>query len=493
MAEKKQLKILFASVEVVPYAKTGGLADVAGSLPQTLAAMGNDVRIVMPRYKIIESDMEYVTDFPVELGPRRETCIVRETSLEVPQDKSKKIPVYFIDNYYYYDRDGIYCYFDDADRFALFCRAVLDMLPKIDFKPDVIHCNDWHTGPICMLLNEKYKKYPYYSNISTVFTVHNLEYQGNFSGDVFKVFNLPPNVFTPEKVEFYGMFSFMKAGLVYGDIINTVSETYAGEILTSKYGEKMEGVLKDRVKDLFGITNGISYDKFNPSEDPRIFKNYGADNYLDKKENKTALQKDVGMPVKDVPMFGLISRLTDQKGLNLILDIADQMLKEDIQFVLLGEGDPYYQDAFRNLSRKYPDKVKTFIEFNAALAQRIYAASDIFLMPSRFEPCGLGQIISIRYGTIPIVRATGGLADTIIDYDKDNKNGNGFSFNEFSSKELLKTFERALKLYKKKPQEWSELVKKVLGLDFSWNQPAEKYMMLYGLAMKKNNGKKAPK
>lgn len=485
----KKLKILFVSAEVSPYAKTGGLADVAGSFPKALSAAGNDVRVVMPKYKSIKSSMNYVADFSVQIDNLKETCIVRDTDMKYKDgEKTKSLPVYFIDSYRYYDRDGIYCHCDDGERFIFFCKAVLEMLPKINFQPDVIHCNDWHTGPICMLLEEHYRKQSFYNNISTIFTIHNLEYQGNFSPDILRFFNLGNDFYNPEKTEFYGQFSFMKAGIVYSDIINTVSEMYAKEIQTPQYGEKMEGLLAKRAHDLFGIVNGISYEQFNPETDEWIVKNYGAATYKDKKENKHAIQKEMGLPLKDIPLIGIISRLSGQKGLNLIIEQIDNIMKNEVQFVLLGTGDEYYENEFRNIESRYPDKVAVYLGFNATLAQRIYAGADMFLMPSRFEPCGLGQIISLRYGTIPIVRATGGLAETVVDYDADKINGNGFSFSEFSSEEMLKAVERALNLYNNDTQAWEDLVVKALQLDYSWNKPAKKYMDLYYLAI----GKRRP-
>jgi starch synthase len=483
MQKRNRLKILFISAEVSPFAKTGGLADVAGSLPKALAAMGNDVRIVMPRYRTIRSGMSYLADFPVQLDNRKETCIVRQTDVDFrAEGGSGKLPVYFIDNHNYFDREGIYCYFDDAERFTFFSKAVMEMLPKINFQPDIIHCNDWHTGPVCMLLEEIYRESPFYSNMSTVFTVHNLEYQGNFPGEVLRLFNVGTEVFTAEKVEFYGMFSFMKAGLVYADVISTVSGVYAREIQTPQYGEGLEGLLKKRSDDLYGIVNGISQEEFDPETDPRIFKNFSLENIEDKKQNKYALQKEMSLPVRDVPMIGLISRLSGQKGLDLIIEKLDRIMGHDLQFVLLGTGDEYYETAFKNARVEYPDKMGVYIGFNAALAQRIYAGCDMFLMPSRFEPCGLGQIISLRYGTIPIVRATGGLAETITDFNADNKNGNGFSFGEFSSDALLEAVERALEVYENMPDTWKQLVRKAMEQDFSWNKSAVKYMDLYYLA-----------
>ena len=489
--KEKKLKILFVSAEVSPYAKTGGLADVAGSLPKALSAAGNDVRVVMPRYKSIKSSMNYITDFSVQMDNIKETCIVRGSEMEYKdRDNTKSLPVYFIDSYNYYDRDGIYCHFDDGDRFIFFCKAVLQMLPKINFQPDVIHCNDWHTGPICMFLEEHYRKQSFYANISTIYTIHNLEYQGNFSPDVVKLFNLGYEFFNADKTEFYGQFSFMKAGIVYSDIINTVSEMYAKEIQTPQYGEKLEGLLSRRAHDLFGIVNGISYEQFNPETDEWIVKNYNAASVVDKKENKQAIQKEMGLPLKDVPVIGLISRLSGQKGLNLIIDQIENIIKNDVQFVLLGTGDEYYENEFKSIESRFPDKVAIYAGFNATLAQRIYAGVDMFLMPSRFEPCGLGQIISLRYGTIPVVRATGGLAETVIDYDSDKEKGNGFSFKEFSSEEMLKTIERALMLYNEEPEAWEKLVVKALQLDYSWNKPAQKYMDLYYLAIGKRRPEK---
>ena len=485
MSDKK-LKILFVSAEISPFAKTGGLADVAGSLPKALAALGHDVRAVMPRYRQVKGDFEYVADFPVQLDTWSETCIIRKTEvLYKAGERKKKLTVYFADSYRYFDRDGIYGHFDDADRFAFFCRAVLDMLPRVGFKPDVIHCNDWHTGPVCMLLKEQYAHDEFYSGISTIFTIHNLEYQGNFSSYAVRLLNLGYDVFIPEKAEFYGMFSFMKTGLVYSDIINTVSEVYAREIQTPQYGERLDGLLKKRSEDLFGILNGINYDEFDPQKDKTIARNFGTANYKDKKENKYALQAEMGLPVGDVPVIGLISRLSGQKGLNLLIDRIDEFLSMNIQFVLLGTGDDYYQDRFRRIANDYPGKIAICLGFNGPLAQKIYAGSDMFLMPSRFEPCGLGQIISLRYGTIPVVRATGGLAETVTHYDSDNERGNGFTFIDFSSDEMLDAVSRALKVYREKPEEWDKLIVRALETDYSWNRSAKKYEGLYLHAIRK--------
>jgi starch synthase len=485
--DNSSLKILFVSAEASPFAKTGGLADVAGSLPKALIELGHDVRVVMPKYKLIKADFEYVTDFPVQMENLVETCVIRKTELPYKINKKKKNQIfYFTDSFKYFDRNGIYGHFDDADRFIFFCKAVLEMLPLINFKPDIIHCNDWHTGPLCLLLKEQYSFNEFYSKISTIYTIHNLEYQGNFSSHVVNLLNRGYEIFNADKAEFYGMFSFMKTGLVYSDIISTVSAVYAREIQTPQYGERLEGLLAKRSGDLCGILNGISYEEFNPETDKAIAKNFGVESFTDKKENKYTLQKELGLPVSDVPVIGLISRLSGQKGLNLIIEEIDDILRKDLQFVLLGAGDDYYQDQFRRIAAQYPGKIAVHIGFNAHLAQQIYAGCDMFLMPSRFEPCGLGQIISLRYGTIPVVRATGGLAETIIDYDFDHENGNGFSFNNFSSNEMLDAIERALKVYKDNPDEWNKLIVRALKTDFSWNVSAKKYEELYYHAISMN-------
>lgn len=480
----KKLNILFVSAEVDPFAKTGGLADVAGSLPKELSLLGHDIRVVMPRYGFISEKATYVCDFPVEMGSRKETCIIKQGGLS--DTKGSLIPVYFIENHNYFNREGIYCYEDDAQRFILMCKAALEMLKYIDFKPDIIHCNDWHTGPICLMLREKYCRHDLYKNIATVYTIHNLEYQGNFGAGITDFLNLESDCFTPDKAEFYGMFSFMKSGLVYSDIINTVSRQYAEEIQTSAYGERMEGVLVGRKQELFGIVNGISYEEFNPEKDQCLYVNYSKNNFELKNENKKALQKELGLKNGKYPLMGLVTRLTGQKGLELLIGCIEELIeKENVQLAVLGLGDDYYYKAFSQLQEKYAGNIAAVYEFNTGLAKRIYSSSDMFLMPSRFEPCGLGQIISLRYGTIPVVRATGGLAETIIDYDIDNKKGNGFSFEEFSVRAFKEALMRAIRLYKDKPEVWKELINRALESDFSWRQPSKAYLELYQLAIKK--------
>jgi len=486
----RPLKILMVASEVVPFAKVGGLADVAGSLPKALAfganEQGNDVRIVLPHYKGIEG-VDYALDFPVSLAGRLRTCILRKAKIEAQyKGQTREIPVYLTGNYHYFYRDGIYAFPDDAERFAFFCFAVLEMLPRLGWQPDIIHCNDWQTGPIPLLLKTYYAHDPFYQKISTVYTIHNLQYQGNFPRETLRLFNLGDDYFRPDRLEFYGTFSFMKAGILYADVISTVSRTYAQEIQTPAFGERMDGLLRMRAKDLYGIVNGINYHEFNPATDPRIHRNYSADNVADKKENKFALQKEMNLPIRDVPVLGIVSRLVAQKGLDLIDEIAEELMQLDVQLIVLGTGDPYYHKMFERLKRSYPQKIGLQLGFNPVLAQRIYAGADIFLMPSRFEPCGLGQLIAMRYGTIPVVRATGGLADTVTEFNPATLCGNGFVFTGYSGRELYAAIARALKLYRDNPDVWQRLVKNAMLLDFSWARSAVEYLQLYREAISRN-------
>ncbi|MDN5347155.1 MAG: starch synthase [Clostridia bacterium] len=474
------LKILFVSPEVAPFAKTGGLADVAGSLPKALAARGHDVRVALPRYRRVK-DVPYLTDLPVEMDGSLETAIIRRAALK----GRPEVPVYLIDNYKYFYRDGMYGYADDDARFNFFCKAVLSMLPWLEFQPDIIHCNDWQTGPIPLFLKVKVQDSPHFRRTATIFTIHNLQYQGHFDKNALKTMALGEEFFTPERLEFYGKVNFMKAGLLYADLINTVSKKYALEIQTPEAGEGLDGLLRKRAQDLYGILNGIDYEEFNPATDPRIKANYDAGSLERKKINKRALQKEMDLPERDVPLLGIISRLVAQKGLDLLAAILDPLLAQDVQFILLGSGEDYYQQLFSRYKLKYRQKMAVKIGFDPDLAQRIYAGCDMFLMPSRFEPCGLGQMISLRYGTVPIVRATGGLEDTIIDYHHDPARGNGFSFVNYNPQDLLETINRALNLYREQPHAWQELVRRGMAADFSWSASAAQYEEMYFKALEK--------
>lgn len=474
----KGMKIVYVSAEVAPYAKTGGLADVAGSLPQALAEMGHEVIVVMPGYKDIEEEMTYVTDFQVSLDGQLRTCVAKQIT-------GAACTTYTLNNYHFYFRDGIYCYCDDGERFAFLCKASMELLKAIDFKPDIIHLNDWHVGPAALLLKEYYQKRDtFYHGIKSVFTIHNLQYQGEFEKNMLDTLELPEELFVPEGVEFYGKFNFMKSGIQYADKINTVSKTYAEEILTAEFGVGLEGVLRNRKNDLYGIINGINYEIYDPETDPNIQFHFNEKSLNLKAENKQSLQKELGLPKKNVPLICIIHRLVEQKGLFMVTKAFKQMMSLDVQFVLLGIGDPYYENEFLKLMEKYPEQVSVRIEFNEELAHRIYAGSDIFLMPSTFEPCGLGQMISLRYGTIPVVRGTGGLKDTIIDIAQDPENGNGFSFQEITSADFFKTIKRAVDIYRKEPGTWLDLVIRGIKSDFSWNRSAMEYIALYKAAMR---------
>ncbi|MCW2276920.1 glycogen synthase GlgA [Heliophilum fasciatum] len=477
-------KVLFVATEVVPFAQTGGLADVAGSLPQALAALGVDVRIVMPRYMQIEKGT-YLADFPVIMGERVETAIIRQGTMENRlHPESGPITVYFVDCYQFFQRPGIYGYADDGARWGFFSRALLEMIAAVGIFPDILHLNDWQLGLVPLMLKTEFRNKSRYANIGTLLTIHNLQYQGLFGMEILHQFGISPAWFTLEALEFYGQVNFLKAGILFSDYVNTVSRTYAREVQTIEYGERLEGVLRKRSQDFSGIVNGIDVRRFDPTSDPYISHHYSAENLRPKALNKTALQQEMRLPVASVPLYGLVSRLVDQKGLDLIVEIADELLRDDVQLVFLGQGDPRYENWIHDLEYRYPQKVAAHIGFNSALAQRIYAGSDFFLMPSRFEPCGLGQLIGLRYGTIPIVRATGGLADTVIDIDVDSDQGTGFVFEAYEAQVLLSTLRRSLRCYRDSSR-WLKLVQRALQVNFSWDRSAREYVELYDKIAKK--------
>lgn len=476
--DQKEMKILLVASEVAPFAKTGGLADVAGALPKVLKLMGHDIRIVLPRYQVIEADWEVVTDFGVNMPGHRATAVIKLTYLPVTSEEGTilRIPVYMVENYHYFDRPNIYMHHDEAERYAFFCKAVLEMLPRINWQPDVLHCNDWQSGPIPYLLKRQYQQQEFYRGMGTLFTIHNVFYQGHWSADQVPVLGVGYEDFNPEGLEFYGGLNFMKIGIVYADLINTVSRRYVQEIQTPEFGERMEGLLIKRANDLYGIVNGIDYDEFNPATDSRIYVNYDADNIDKKLENRRLLQQELGLPASNGPVIGLISRLVDQKGLDLLEPLMEQLVQTDAQLVIQGLGDPHYEQLFRDWQKSYPHKISANICFDVTLAQRIYAGSDMFLMPSRFEPCGLGQLIALRFGTIPIVRSTGGLADTVLDYAGEN--GNGFVFAEYTPDQLMETINRAITLFHQ-PKKWQDLVERAMLWDSSWYKSALEYEQLY--------------
>ena len=477
------MRVLFAASEAHPFIKTGGLGDVMGALPQSLTELGVDVRVVIPKYKNIKDELkqnlQFIKWFTVPVGWRNQYC-------GVFQYKYKDVVYYFIDNEYYFNRDGLYGYYDDGERFAFFNRAVLEFIKEVDWKPDIINCNDWQTGMVPVLLNLEYKNNEFYSNMKTVFSIHNLLFKGNFVPNVLpELFGYDYMPLTNGSVELDGLVSFLKGGLNYSNQITTVSNTYAEEIKTQQYGEGLDGLLRCKSDFLKGIVNGIDYEEFNPEKDNLIFKNFTWNSISDKVENKLSLQKELGLPQKaETPMIGLISRLTHQKGCDLIVSIIDRLLQKDIQFVVLGTGDYWYEETFKNLQYRYPDKVSANIKFDNALAHKIYAATDMFLMPSLFEPCGLGQLIALRYGSIPVVRETGGLKDTIAPYNKYTGIGNGFGFKNFNSNELMQIIEYALTIYDDKDA-WNNIIRQAMDSDNSWEKSAIQYKLLYEEVVKR--------
>ena len=480
MKQAENLKVLIVSSEAAPFVKSGGLGDVAGSLPKALKALGADVRVVIPKYKKIKTEhyinIEFLGSFNVKLGWRTQKAGILL--------KNEYVPVYFVENDYYFGRDGLYGYDDDNERFAFFSKAVIDMLPFVDFIPDIIHCNDWQTGPVSMVLKESYKKISYLKNIKTLYTIHNLQYQGNFDPASLEMFDLPSYLYDNGTVEFYGRMSYMKSGIEYSDVVSTVSETYAKEIQTEEYGYGFDGIMRSVSGRLKGIINGIDYKENDPETDKRIEVNFGVDTIEKKKENKKLLQRSLGLEERDVPMICIISRLANQKGFDILAGAMETLMQNDIQFVLLGTGEKEYEDMFRYYEDRWKGRFCSCIMFDDVLAQRIYASGDMFLMPSRFEPCGLGQMFSLRYGTVPVVRKTGGLADTVTHFDPETGKGNGFLFETYDSGGIIWAVGEALKTYENKDS-WNRLVKNCMETKLSWEDSAKKYIALYNEMLNK--------
>jgi starch synthase len=488
------LKILIASPEAVPYAKTGGLADVAGALPKALKSMGHDVRLVMPLYRKI-SKIDYqlnkVASNPLtaEVNGHRENFNLYEDGRG-----SRGFDTWFIDHPGYFDRPELYRdpatgkdWIDNDERFAFFARAILESCRESGFMPNIIHLNDWQTGLVPAFIKVD-PQFPDFANVATLLSIHNIAYQGNFPRDSFAKLGLDVSHFAPgQGFEFWNYLSYLKSGVWYSDLLNTVSETYAKEIQTSnEYGYGFEGILHDRTADLYGVLNGIDDDIWNPAIDDLITSKYTPDNLAGKAKNKSALRKKVKLPMvrKDTPIIGIISRLADQKGFDLIAEVADQILSLDIQLVILGTGDQKYHDLLSELQKKYPKKLSVTLGFDNALAHLIEAGCDMFLMPSRYEPCGLNQMYSLKYGTIPIVRETGGLADTINNANPARGTGNGFTFRNYDSRELLSAIRFAVEVYRDK-NIWEVMMLRGMRQDFSWKVSAEKYVELYRKAIEK--------
>ncbi|MED3561775.1 glycogen synthase GlgA [Bacillus xiapuensis] len=471
------MKVLFAVSECGPFVKSGGLADVAGSLPKELKSLGTDVRVILPKYGTIsdhfKKDMKKINEFTVSVGWRKQYCGIEEHEYQ-------GLTFYFVDNEYYFKRESLYGFYDDGERFAFFNRAVLETLAHLNFFPDVLHCHDWHTAMIPFLLRKEYYNRKGYGKIRTVFTIHNLQFQGIYSNVVLEdFFGIKPEANDFGQLEFFGNVNFMKAAIVAADKITTVSPTYKQEIQTPTYGEKLDGLLKTREEDLFGILNGIDEDFYNPEKDSLIYQTYTANNHEKKSVNKREIQKFFGLPqTSGTPLMVMISRLTRQKGLDLVKCVLREILQEDIQVIILGTGDYEFEEYFRQASRVYPEKLKVYTGFSEELAHRLYAAADLFLMPSLFEPCGLGQLIAMRYGAIPIVRETGGLNDTVQSWNEITGEGNGFSFSHFNAHDMLYTIRRAIHFYRDQDV-WPMLIKRAMEMDNSWAQSAFRYNQLY--------------
>ncbi|MBR2284380.1 MAG: glycogen synthase GlgA [Ruminococcus sp.] len=475
--------ILFAASECVPFIKTGGLADVVGALPQYINRDEFDVRVIMPYYTCIKpqfrDNFKYVTHFYMDYGLRPDGVHVGIMEYEY-----EGIKFYFVDNEYYFKCD--YPYSSDMkwdiERYTFFCKAVLAILPVVGFRPDIIHCHDWQASMIPVFMHSTFATNPFFSSTKTIMTIHNLKFQGVWDIETFKYNTaLPDYMFTSDKLEFHKGANMLKGGLVYADYITTVSETYAEEIKLPFYGEQLDGLLRARSASLRGIVNGIDYKVFNPANDEQIFAEYSPDSAKEQKAvNKEKLQEELGLPVdRNKYMIGIISRLTDQKGLDLVNYAIERILDENTQFVVIGTGDPRYENMFKHYQWKYPERMSANILYSDQLAHKLYAAADTMLMPSLFEPCGLTQLIALRYGTVPIVRETGGLKDTVQPYNEFEGTGTGFSFANYNGDEMLGVINYSKSVYYDHRAEWDKMVRRGMEADFSWNSSARQYEGMY--------------
>lgn len=470
------MRVLFAASEAMPLVKTGGLADVVGALPKALAEIGIDVTVILPKYGEIPKEVQDRTTtlavMDVQLGWRRQYCGLQEVYAD-------GVRFLLVDNEFYFKRGYLYGYGDEAERFAFFSFAVLEALKHLDTLPDIIHCHDWQTGLIPFLLRTRYANEPGLRNIRTVFTIHNLQFQGVFSRELLQdLLATGDDAFTRDGLEFYGGASCMKAGLRFADKLSTVSYTYAHEIQGEAYGEKLDGVIRQRAGDLWGILNGIDTEVYDPETDPHLAFPY-SDSMAEKRKNKTALQRELGLIIDEkAPLIGIVSRLTRQKGFDLIGEALPELMTEKAQVVILGTGEPGIESMLHAAQQRYPGRIVVWYGFNEPLARRIYAASDMYLMPSRFEPCGLSQLIALRYRAVPIVRETGGLKDTVQSYNEYTGEGNGFTFGPASAHDLLFTVKRALRFYGD-AKHWEKIVANGAARDYGWTSSARLYEKLY--------------
>jgi starch synthase len=479
------MKILMVSSEVFPYAKTGGLADVVGALPLALKKLGADVSIILPLHQGIEGKFSLEkTGIKVQAPIAVEDSIVMKDGEVLSLEDANGVKVYFLKNDEYYDRDYLYAspsgdYIDNAPRFTFFSRATLEFLRQTEDLPDVIHCHDWQSALIPVYLKTLYSNDGRLRDIKTLLTIHNLGYQGIFWKWDMKLIGLDWSYFAPEFLEYHGKVNFLKGGIVFSDLLTTVSRKYSEEIQTEDYGHGLDGILRSRQESLFGILNGIDYSVWNPETDKKIPANYSKDDLSGKLKCKQELQEAFGLPVNNsVPVIGVVSRLADQKGFDIVAQTIEDIMSHDLQFVLLGTGEKKYHEMFESIKSRYPDKAGIRISYEDNLAHLIEAGADIFLMPSRYEPCGLNQMISLKYGTVPLVRATGGLDDTIDNYNPETRSGNGFKFNEYTAAALIDKLLEALDIYGS-PEQWPRLVENGMSEDHSWGSSAEKYLALY--------------
>ena len=473
-------KVLFVASECVPFVKTGGLADVVGSLPKYFDQEKYEVRVIIPNYQCIghewKEKMNFVTNFYMDMAWRSQYVGIMELMYE-------GIQFYFIDNEYYFAGDRPYGYIhEDIEKFAFFSKAALSILPVVDYRPDIVHCHDWQTGLIPVYLKDSFRAGEFYANMRSIMTIHNLKFQGVWNiPTVQDATGLDMSYFTSDKLEAFGDANYLKGGIVYADMVTTVSRTYAEEIKTPFYGEHLDGLMRARSNVLSGIVNGLDYKEWNPEADSLIWKNYNAENFRKEKvKNKLALQKQLGLKEdKKVMMIGIVSRLTDQKGFDLIDRVMDELCQDAVQIVVLGTGEERYENMFRHFAWKYNDKVAACIYYSNELSHKIYAACDAFLMPSLFEPCGLSQLMSLRYGTLPIVRETGGLKDTVEPYNEFEETGTGFSFTNYNAHEMLGAVRYAESIYYDRKKSWNKIVERAMKADFSWNSSAGHYEEVY--------------
>ncbi|WP_306536420.1 glycogen synthase GlgA [Geobacter sp.] len=484
------MKILQVASEVAPLAKTGGLADVTAALPKELRRMGHDVRVAIPFYKGVASG-----EFPVrkarksaevELGGELHKGFLRQTSLG-------DVPVYLIENRDFFGRDHLYGtpegdYPDNPRRFAFFCRSVLQFLKRMDFRPDVIHCHDWQAALIPVILRNEFGDDPFFNRTAVVFTIHNLAYQGLFPAEALPQMGLDTSLFTTDLLEYYGRVNLMKGAILSADAITTVSETYCREILTPEQGCGLEGVLMERRADLVGILNGLDTDEWSPALDRRIFRNYSTKSLAGKGADKRELQRELGLKVAaSVPLIGMVGRIVEQKGIDIVIDLLPRFAAEEVQVVILGTGDLRLMHQLYEFRNRGVKNVSINLGFKEPLAPKIYAGCDMFLMPSRYEPCGLSQLIALSYGTVPIVRRTGGLADTVIDVTGNPREGNGFSFSDFNGESCWDAIQRALAAYRDR-EGWRKIMRRGMLRDVSWRHAADKYEELYRQCVEKKRG-----